>query len=117
MKYLVSFRTTLRISRYLFRGLALLVWLVGALLTAFYLFNILHQKENVIREQLFNDYSQAQWRASHLAESLRGLKYISENQLNRDKQPPEQPTLTPPVEAPPLPPLAKNLTITPGGVI
>ncbi|KFC87666.1 RcsC sensor protein, partial [Leclercia adecarboxylata ATCC 23216 = NBRC 102595] len=37
MKYLVSFRTTLKVSRYLFRALALLIWVLIALFSVFYI--------------------------------------------------------------------------------
>ena len=50
MKYLVSFRTTLKVSRYLFRALALLLWLLVALFSVFYIVNALHQKEAEIRQ-------------------------------------------------------------------
>ncbi|GAA0493999.1 MULTISPECIES: two-component system sensor histidine kinase RcsC [Tatumella] len=82
MKYLVSFRTTLRVSRYLFRILALLLWLLGGLLSAFYLLNVLHEKESDIREQLSGNYSLAGWYIAHSNEAMRELKYITEGQLN-----------------------------------
>lgn len=82
MKYLVSFHTTLRVSRYLFRVLALLLWLLGGLLTAFYLLNVLHEKESDIREQLSGNFSQAAWYVAHSNEAMRELKYITEGQLN-----------------------------------
>ena len=52
LKYLVSFRTTLKVSRYLFRALALLLWLLVALFSVFYIVNALHQKEAEIRRSL-----------------------------------------------------------------
>lgn len=82
MKYLVSFRTTLRVSRYLFRSLAMLLWLLGGLLSAFYLLNVLHEKESDIREQLSGNFSQAAWYVAHSNEAMRELKYITEGQLN-----------------------------------
>ena len=51
MKYLVSFRTTLKVSRYLFRALALLLWLLVVLLSVFYIVNALHKKEAEIRQE------------------------------------------------------------------
>jgi len=83
LKYLVSFRTTLRVSRYLFRILALLLWLLGGLLSAFYLLNVLHEKESDIREQLSGNYNQAGWFIAHTNEAMRELKYITEGQLNK----------------------------------
>ncbi|WP_241617983.1 two-component system sensor histidine kinase RcsC [Rosenbergiella epipactidis] len=83
MRYLVSFRTALRVSRYLFRGLAVVIWLVGILISLFTLTQVLHEKENRLREQLFSSFSQTQSHFTHLAEATRGLKYVAENQLNR----------------------------------
>lgn len=81
MKYLVSFRTTLRISRYLFRALALLLWSLGALLTTFYIINVLHEKENAVRQEFDINYGQAEWYVRHSADVMRELKYITENRL------------------------------------
>lgn len=47
LKYLSSFRTTLKISRYLFRVLAVMLWSLGALLTTFYILNILNEKNPI----------------------------------------------------------------------
>lgn len=105
MKYLVSYRTALRVSRYLFRGLSLLVWLVGVLLSIFYITSMLHEKENAIREQLFANFTQNQAHISHLAEALRGLKYITENELNRA---PDHNLIN---GASPIPPLAHQTPI------
>ncbi|WP_148872562.1 hypothetical protein, partial [Serratia marcescens] len=49
LKYLVSFRTTLKVSRYLFRALALLLWLLIAFASVFYIVNALRNKEAEIR--------------------------------------------------------------------
>ncbi|RWR01324.1 histidine kinase [[Pantoea] beijingensis] len=82
MKYLVSFRTTLRISRYLFRALALMLWTLGALLTTFFIINVLHEKETQVRQEFSLNYEQAQWYIRHSADVTRELKYIAENRLN-----------------------------------
>ncbi|MFS2224436.1 two-component system sensor histidine kinase RcsC [Pantoea sp. B65] len=82
MKYLVSFRTTLRISRYLFRALALMLWTLGALLTAFFIINVLHEKESQVRQEFSTNYDQAQWYVHHSTDVTRELKYIAENRLS-----------------------------------
>ncbi|MGE9552771.1 two-component system sensor histidine kinase RcsC [Erwinia amylovora] len=82
MKYLVSFRTTLRISRYLFRALALMLWTLGALLTTFYIINVLHEKEAQVRQEFNANVEQAQWYIRHSADVARELKFIAENRLN-----------------------------------
>lgn len=66
-------------SRYFLRILALLIWLLGVLLTLLYLFMILTHKESVIREQLLKHYHQASWHLIHASEALREFKYVSEH--------------------------------------
>ncbi|MSE19169.1 hypothetical protein GKC49_29920, partial [Pantoea agglomerans] len=75
MKYPVSFRTTLRISRYLFRALALLIWTLGAVLTAFYIISVLHNKETQVRQEFASNYGTIQWYVRHSADMMRELKY------------------------------------------
>ncbi|OON37127.1 two-component system sensor histidine kinase/response regulator [Izhakiella australiensis] len=82
MKYLVSFRTTLRISRYLSRALALLLWLLGALLTTLYIINVLHQREAAIRQEFTVNYEQAASFVRDSANVTRQLKFIAENRLS-----------------------------------
>lgn len=82
MKYLVSFRTTLRISRYLFRALALMLWTLGALLTTFYIINVVHEKEVQVRQEFNANVEQVQWYMTHAADVTRELKFIAENRLN-----------------------------------
>ncbi|WP_426817818.1 two-component system sensor histidine kinase RcsC [Winslowiella sp. 2C04] len=82
MKYFVSFRTTLRISRYLFRALALMLWALGALLTVFYIINVLHDKESQVRQEFGANYDQAQWYIHHSVDITRELKFIAENRLS-----------------------------------
>ncbi|WP_312056729.1 two-component system sensor histidine kinase RcsC [Pantoea brenneri] len=81
MKYPVSFRTTLRISRYLFRALALLIWTLGAVLTAFYIISVLHEKETQVRQEFASNYGSIEWYVRHSADMMRELKYITENRL------------------------------------
>jgi two-component system capsular synthesis sensor histidine kinase RcsC len=82
LKYLASFRTTLKISRYLFRVLAIMLWSLGALLTTFYILNILHQKESDIRQDYNLNFDQAQGYIRHSADIIRDIKYMAENRLN-----------------------------------
>ncbi|VXC92201.1 hybrid sensory kinase in two-component regulatory system with RcsB and YojN [Enterobacterales bacterium 8AC] len=83
MKYLASFRTTLKISRYLFRVLALMLWSLGALLTTFYILDILHEKESDIRQEFNLNFDQAQGYIRHSSDIIRDIKYMAENRLNR----------------------------------
>ncbi|WP_049634983.1 two-component system sensor histidine kinase RcsC [Yersinia aldovae] len=82
MKYLSSFRTTLKISRYLFRVLAVMLWSLGALLTTFYILNILNEKKSDIRQEYNTNAEQAQNYIRHSADIIRDIKYMAENRLN-----------------------------------
>ena len=84
MKYLVSFRSTLKVSRYLFRALALLLWLLIVLVSVFYIVNELHQKESDIRKEFNLNADQAQRYIQRTADVMKELKYISENRLSTD---------------------------------
>ena len=81
MKYFVSFRTTLKVSRYLFRALALLLWLLIALFSVFYIVNALHEKESEIRQEFNLSYEQAQRYIQRTSDVMKELKYIAENRL------------------------------------
>jgi hypothetical protein len=81
LKYLVSFRTTLKVSRYLFRALALLLWLLIALASVFYIVNALHQKESEIRQEFNLSSDQAQRYIQRTSDVIKELKYIAENRL------------------------------------
>lgn len=82
MKYFSSFRTTVKISRYLFRTLALLLWALGALLSAFYIISLLHQRESDLRQEYYTSYGQAQAYITRSVAIMREIKYVAENRLN-----------------------------------
>nr|WP_318384139.1 two-component system sensor histidine kinase RcsC [uncultured Enterobacter sp.] len=84
MKYLVSFRTTLKVSRYLFRALALLLWLLIALCSVFYIVNALQHKESEIRKELNLSSEQAQRYIQRTSDVMKELKYIAENRLTAE---------------------------------
>ncbi|OVZ98951.1 two-component system sensor histidine kinase RcsC [Yersinia vastinensis] len=84
MKYLSSFRTTLKISRYLFRVLAVMLWSLGALLTTFYILNILNEKKSDIRQEYNTNFEQAQNYIRHSSDIIRDIKYMAENRLNQN---------------------------------
>jgi two-component system capsular synthesis sensor histidine kinase RcsC len=84
LKYLVSFRTTLKVSRYLFRALALLLWLLVALASVFYIVNALHQKESEIRQEFSYNSDQAQRYIQRTSDVMKELKYIAENRLTAE---------------------------------
>lgn len=84
MKYLASFRTTLKVSRYLFRALALLIWLLIAFASVFYIVNALHQRESEIRQEFNLSSDQAQRFIQRTSDVMKELKYIAENRLTAE---------------------------------
>ena len=84
MKYLVSFRSTLKVSRYLFRALALLLWLLVALFSVFYIVNALREKESEIRQEFSLSSDQAQRYIQRTSDVMKELKYIAENRLTAE---------------------------------
>lgn len=82
MNYLVSFRNTLKISRYLFRALILLLWLLIVLLSVSYIINALHNRESEIRHQFNNNFDQAQRYIQRTSDVVKELKYVTENRFD-----------------------------------
>lgn len=83
MKYLASFRTTLKASRYMFRALALVLWLLIAFSSVFYIVNALHQRESEIRQEFNLSSDQAQRFIQRTSDVMKELKYIAENRLSQ----------------------------------
>jgi two-component system capsular synthesis sensor histidine kinase RcsC len=84
LKYLVSFRSTLKVSRYLFRALALVLWLLIALFSVFYIVNALRDKESEIRQEFNLSADQAQRYIQRTSDVMKELKYIAENRLTAE---------------------------------
>lgn len=84
MKYLASFRTTLKASRYMFRALALVLWLLIAFSSVFYIVNALHQRESEIRQEFNLSSDQAQRFIQRTSDVMKELKYIAENRLSAE---------------------------------
>ncbi|WP_072059771.1 MULTISPECIES: two-component system sensor histidine kinase RcsC [Xenorhabdus] len=87
MRYLSSFRTSLKISRYLFRVLGFMLWALGALLTSFYLTNLFNALKSDIRQEYNANYDIAFSHIRHIANILRDIQFMAENRLsqNNDK--------------------------------
>lgn len=60
-----------------------MLWFLGALLTTFYLLNILNEKKADIRQEYNTNFGQAQNYIRHSAEIIRDIKYMAENRLNK----------------------------------
>lgn len=79
MKYLASFHTTLKVSRYLFRALAVLLWMLIAFVSVFYIVNALHNRESEIRQEFNLNADQAQRYIQRTADVIKELKYVAGN--------------------------------------
>ncbi|QAV21887.1 two-component system sensor histidine kinase RcsC [Proteus hauseri] len=85
MRYLSSFKTSLKISRYLFRILGVMLWAMGALLTMFYLINIFNDTKSDIRQEYSNNYTNLLGFFRQTSGTIRDLQYLAERhqeQLN-----------------------------------
>ncbi len=58
-----------------------MLWTLGALLTTFYIINVLHEREAQVRQEFNANFEQAQWYIRHSTDITRELKYIAENRL------------------------------------
>ena len=79
MKYLASFHTTLKVSRYLFRALAVLLWMLIAFVSVFYIVNALHDRESEIPQEFNLNADQAQRYIQRTADVIKELKYVAGN--------------------------------------
>ncbi|MGM3174932.1 two-component system sensor histidine kinase RcsC [Dickeya lacustris] len=82
LKVTVSFQTTLKISRYLFRGLALLLWMLGALLSIFVINGALKQQESHLRQIFSLNAEQSLGYIRHATEVARELRYLAANRFS-----------------------------------
>ncbi|MDX7987244.1 two-component system sensor histidine kinase RcsC [Xenorhabdus sp. 12] len=82
MRYLSSFQTSLKISRYLFRVLGFMVWALGALLTSFYVIDIFNKVKADIAYEYNANYDVAFTFMRGLTATLRDFQYMAEDQLS-----------------------------------
>lgn len=82
LKYLSSFHTTLKISRYLFRVLAMMLWMLGALISIFYFSKVLNEKEAELRLEYNQSYDQSQEYIRRTTDIVRELRYVAVSHLN-----------------------------------
>ncbi|MEG0278832.1 MAG: two-component system sensor histidine kinase RcsC [Morganella sp. (in: enterobacteria)] len=78
MRYFSSFQTSLKISRYLFRIVGVMLWGLGALVTIFYLLNIYNGMRNDIRQQYLSDYDALLAYFRQSADITRDIQYMNE---------------------------------------
>lgn len=61
-----------------------MLWSLGALLTTFYILNILNEKKSDIRQEYNTNFEQAQSYIRHSSDIIRDIKYMAENRLNQN---------------------------------
>ncbi|CNI68082.1 hybrid sensory kinase in two-component regulatory system with RcsB and YojN [Yersinia frederiksenii] len=61
-----------------------MLWSLGALLTTFYILNILNEKKSDIRQEYNTNFEQAQNYIRHSSDIIRDIKYMAENRLNQN---------------------------------
>ncbi|MEH0832238.1 two-component system sensor histidine kinase RcsC [Pectobacterium cacticida] len=81
MSRLASFHTTLKVSRYLFRVLAVMLWVLGALISIFYLTHELNKKESELRQAFNLSFDQSQGYVRHVSDIVRELKSLAAHRL------------------------------------
>ncbi|MBD2810408.1 two-component system sensor histidine kinase RcsC [Xenorhabdus sp. Vera] len=86
MRYLSSFRTSLKISRYLFRVLGFMLWALGALLTTFYLANFFNEVKSDIRQDYNSSYDIAFTFMRGITNILRDIQYTTEKHLSQSNE-------------------------------
>ncbi|WP_072032490.1 MULTISPECIES: two-component system sensor histidine kinase RcsC [Xenorhabdus] len=86
MRYLSSFRTSLKISRYLFRVLGVMLWALGALLTSFYLANLFNKAKSDIRQEYNSDYDIMFSYVRETTNTLHDLQYMAEKYLSEENK-------------------------------
>lgn len=68
----------------MFRALALVLWLLIAFSSVFYIVNALHQRESEIRQEFNLSSDQAQRFIQRTSDVMKELKYIAENRLSAE---------------------------------
>ncbi|HDU8566066.1 two-component system sensor histidine kinase RcsC [Morganella morganii] len=91
MRYFSSFQTSLKISRYLFRIVGVMLWGLGALVTVFYLLNIYNGMRNDIRQQYYSDYDALLAYFRQSTDMTRDIRYMNERFVENKEVRPGEP--------------------------
>lgn len=83
MKYLASFRTTLKASLHV-QSIGVSALAVDCFFIRFYIVNALHQRESEIRQEFNLSSDQAQRFIQRTSDVMKELKYIAENRLSAE---------------------------------
>ncbi len=82
LKVIASFQTTLKVSRYMFRVLATTLWILGALISVFYVNKELNQRESHLRQIFSLNFEQSLGYIRHTTDVARELRYIAANRFS-----------------------------------
>ncbi|WJM87468.1 two-component system sensor histidine kinase RcsC [Dickeya chrysanthemi] len=82
LKVIASFQSTLKISRYMFRVLATTLWILGALISVFYVNKELNQRESHLRQIFSLNFEQSLGYIRHTTDVARELRYIAANRFS-----------------------------------
>ena len=78
MRYLPSFKTSLRLSRDLFRILGLMLWGMGVFITLFFLYMQFNENKSEIRQQFHSGYDNLQSYIQQTGATLRSIQAMTE---------------------------------------
>ena len=78
MRYLPSFKTSLRLSRDLFRILGLMLWGMGAFITLFFLYSQFNEYKSDIRQQFNSGFESLQSYIQQTGETLQAIQSMTE---------------------------------------
>lgn len=93
MRYLPSFRTSLRLSRDLFRILGLMLWGMGVFITLFFLYTQFNESKSDIRQQFYSSFENMQAFILQTGTTLRSIQFMTEQHEEKLVNQPNYPTL------------------------
>lgn len=78
MRYLPSFKTSLRLSRDLFRILGVMLWGMGAFITSFFLYSQFNEYKSDIRQQFHSGFESLQTYIQQTGDTLNAIQSMTE---------------------------------------
>lgn len=83
MRYLPSFRTSLRLSRDLFRILGVMLWGMGVFITLFFLYSQFNESKSDIRQQFYSGFDNIQSFIIQTGTTLRSIQFMTEQHKSK----------------------------------
>lgn len=75
----------------MFRVLAVMLWVLGALISVFYVTKVLNEKESELRQEYNLSFDQSQGYIRHASDIVRELQYLAANRLMLAREKAEPP--------------------------